>query len=304
MMRLHTPHARAGPRGTARRRAPSSVSACVAAGGGLDWPRYGRIERHRARGSTNGALTGKRCSRRSSGISPFATTSTPATARGADLAQFFTDDAVFIDPAWGRVEGIEEMKATVFGDAMVGLEEWTFPTEFYMIDGDTVVVKWQQVLPGRAADGRPYAAVGLLDARLRGRRQVLLRGRPAQHGARVRGHDGERLPVPAGHGMPPEAPEPRLLPPRCRRAPSWTTLRETPRLRRDLPAAGGLRRRGDAARRGPSSTTLFLPTRRSRSTPSRARRSSSSAPPAGRRLHRGRDRALRVLRARDPQRRT
>ena len=34
----------------------------------------------------------------------------------ADLAQFFTDDAVFIDPAWGRVEGIEEMKATVFGD--------------------------------------------------------------------------------------------------------------------------------------------------------------------------------------------
>ena len=31
----------------------------------------------------------------------------------ADLAQFFTDDAVFIDPAWGRVEGIDEMKATV-----------------------------------------------------------------------------------------------------------------------------------------------------------------------------------------------
>lgn len=31
-----------------------------------------------------------------------------------DLAQFFTDDAVFIDPAWGRVEGIEEMKASGF----------------------------------------------------------------------------------------------------------------------------------------------------------------------------------------------
>ena len=36
----------------------------------------------------------------------------------ADLAQFFTDDAVFIDPAWGRVEGIDEMKATVFGEAL------------------------------------------------------------------------------------------------------------------------------------------------------------------------------------------
>ena len=65
----------------------------------------------------------------------------------ADLAQFFTDDAVFIDPAWGRVEGIEEMKATVFGDAMVGLEEWKFPIEFYAIDGDNVVIKWTQVLP-------------------------------------------------------------------------------------------------------------------------------------------------------------
>jgi hypothetical protein len=64
-----------------------------------------------------------------------------------DLAQHFTDDAVFIDPAWGRVEGIEEMKATVFGDAMVGLEEWKFPIEFYAIDGDNVVIKWTQVLP-------------------------------------------------------------------------------------------------------------------------------------------------------------
>jgi len=76
------------------------------------------------------------------------------------LAQYFTDDAVFIDPAWGRVEGIEEMKATVFGDAMIGLETWKFPTDFYMIDGDTVVVKWQEVLPGTRADGRPYAQSG------------------------------------------------------------------------------------------------------------------------------------------------
>jgi ketosteroid isomerase-like protein len=77
-----------------------------------------------------------------------------------DLAQFFTDDAVFIDPAWGRVEGIDEMKATVFGEAMVGLEEWKFPTDFYMIDGDTVVVKWRQVLPGTRADGSEFAQSG------------------------------------------------------------------------------------------------------------------------------------------------
>jgi ketosteroid isomerase-like protein len=78
----------------------------------------------------------------------------------SDLAEFFTDDAVFIDPAWGRVEGIEEMKRTVFGDAMVGLEDWKFPIDFYAIDGDNVVVKWTQVLPGARDDGRPYTQSG------------------------------------------------------------------------------------------------------------------------------------------------
>jgi ketosteroid isomerase-like protein len=78
-----------------------------------------------------------------------------------DLAQFFTDDAVFIDPAWGRIEGIEEMKQTVFGDAMVGLEDWKFPVEFYAIEGDNVIVKWTQILPGARADGTPYRQSGV-----------------------------------------------------------------------------------------------------------------------------------------------
>jgi ketosteroid isomerase-like protein len=78
-----------------------------------------------------------------------------------DLAQFFTDDAVFIDPAWGRVEGVDEMLRTVFGDAMVGLEGWKFPTEFYAIESDNVVVKWKQILPGRRDDGRPYEQSGV-----------------------------------------------------------------------------------------------------------------------------------------------
>ncbi len=77
------------------------------------------------------------------------------------MAALFTDDAIFIDPAWGRVEGIEEMKATVFGDAMVGLEEWQFPTEFYAIEGDYVLVKWKQILPGTRPDGRPYEQSGV-----------------------------------------------------------------------------------------------------------------------------------------------
>ena len=77
-----------------------------------------------------------------------------------DLAQFFTDDAVFIDPAWGRVQGIEEMKRTVFGEAMEGLEDWQFPTEFFAIDGDNVIIKWKQLLPGARSDGSPYVQSG------------------------------------------------------------------------------------------------------------------------------------------------
>jgi ketosteroid isomerase-like protein len=74
------------------------------------------------------------------------------------LAAFFTDDAVFIDPAWGRVEGLDEMRRTVFGPAMAGLDDWTFPTDFYAIVDDTVIVKWRQQFPGR--DGRTYQQSG------------------------------------------------------------------------------------------------------------------------------------------------
>lgn len=79
----------------------------------------------------------------------------------ADLAAFFTEDAVFIDPAWGRVEGLDEMRRTVFGDAMDGLEEWKFPVDFWAVTGDTIIVKWRQILPGRRADGRPYEQSGI-----------------------------------------------------------------------------------------------------------------------------------------------
>jgi ketosteroid isomerase-like protein len=83
------------------------------------------------------------------------------TGTWRDLAQFFTDDAVFIDPAWGRVEGIEEMRRTVFGDAMEGLEEWKFPVEFYAIAGDNVIVKWKQILPGARDDGTKWQQSGV-----------------------------------------------------------------------------------------------------------------------------------------------
>lgn len=76
------------------------------------------------------------------------------------LADLFTDDVVYIDPAWGRVEGIEGLREFL-DESMRGLEDWTFPIEFTAIDGDNVVIKWTQQLPGTRPDGSRYEQSGI-----------------------------------------------------------------------------------------------------------------------------------------------
>ncbi len=77
-----------------------------------------------------------------------------------DLADFFTDDAVYIDPAWGRIQGIDEIRAFLV-DSMRGLEDWRFPIRFAAIEGDDVVTVWSQILPGSCHDGQPYRQTGV-----------------------------------------------------------------------------------------------------------------------------------------------
>lgn len=77
-----------------------------------------------------------------------------------DLATFFTDDAVYIDPAWGRIQGIEEIRSFLV-DSMRGLEDWRFPMRFAAIEGDDVVTVWTQILPGARDDGQPYQQTGV-----------------------------------------------------------------------------------------------------------------------------------------------
>lgn len=76
------------------------------------------------------------------------------------LAEFFTDDATFIDPAWGRVTGIERIERFL-EDSMAGLEDWSFPHQWVMVDGNRIVARWMNRLPGRRADGTYYEAPGL-----------------------------------------------------------------------------------------------------------------------------------------------
>ena len=166
------------------------------------------------------------------------------------------------------------MKRTVFGDAMVGFEEWQFPTEFYAIDGDNVLVE-VEADPARPARRRqPVRAVGRLDADLRRRRKVPLRGRPPQHGARARGHAREQVPGARRRDAAP-APEPRLLPAaRSRLDRATSTLQETidyVALTRLLSAYADVVNR----RAWPEFAELFLPrragTRRHRDQPGRRR---------------------------------
>ena len=83
-----------------------------------------------------------------------------------DLGRFYTDDAVYIDPAWGRVEGLATI-VEFFDESMRGLDDWRFPIEAAAIDGDEVLVKWTQVLPsGRRQTGvssMRYAGDGRFD---------------------------------------------------------------------------------------------------------------------------------------------
>jgi ketosteroid isomerase-like protein len=71
------------------------------------------------------------------------------------LADFYTEDAVYIDGAWGRIEGRDAI-AHWLVDSMVGLEDWKFPIEFTAIEGNDVVVKWTQIMPRTRPDGTPY----------------------------------------------------------------------------------------------------------------------------------------------------
>ena len=76
------------------------------------------------------------------------------------LADYFTEDAVYIDSAWGRYDGRDAILA--FMDAsMAGLDDWTFPEHWTIADGNRVVSYWSNVLPGQRADGSAFSVPGV-----------------------------------------------------------------------------------------------------------------------------------------------
>ena len=70
-----------------------------------------------------------------------------------DLADCFTEDAVWVDCAYGRIEGREDIRKFLRA-AMAGID-FENPTDFWAADGNKVLIKWRQVLPGtKPDDGR------------------------------------------------------------------------------------------------------------------------------------------------------
>ena len=85
-----------------------------------------------------------------------------AGVRGWDsMADFFTEDAVYIDPAWGRQEGRETIRQ-FFQNSMAGLTGygWSTPERWTMVDGHRLISQWDQVL-GLKADGSERIVPGL-----------------------------------------------------------------------------------------------------------------------------------------------
>ncbi len=76
------------------------------------------------------------------------------------LEEFFTEDVVYIDQGWGRIEGLENVKK-FFVESMAGLEGWSFPRTFTAVDGNQLISGWQNRLPGQRADGTYYEALGI-----------------------------------------------------------------------------------------------------------------------------------------------
>jgi ketosteroid isomerase-like protein len=76
------------------------------------------------------------------------------------LADLFTEDATYIDPAWGRFKGRSSIRQFL-RDSMQGLEDWKFPTDWCVIEGNRVVSKFRNQLPGQRPDGTYYEVTGV-----------------------------------------------------------------------------------------------------------------------------------------------
>jgi limonene-1,2-epoxide hydrolase len=81
-------------------------------------------------------------------------------ARWSELAELFADDASYEDPFFGRIAGREAIR-DFLERSMSGLEDWTFPIQWVVLDEGRVVTHWLNRLPGRRRDGSHFEFPGM-----------------------------------------------------------------------------------------------------------------------------------------------
>jgi limonene-1,2-epoxide hydrolase len=72
----------------------------------------------------------------------------------------FTEDAVYLEHHYGTFRGRKQILAWLV-PVMEHCKDWTFPVEWVAIDGNRVVHKWLNRLPGKRADGSYYEFAGI-----------------------------------------------------------------------------------------------------------------------------------------------
>ena len=118
---------------------------------------------------------------------------------------------MYIDPAWGRIEGREAIRE-FFVKSMAGLtgHGWSTPENWTMAEGHRLVSQWDQIL-GRKPDGTAWRVPGLSILYYAGDGLFCY-----SHDMLNMTHIGQTMRAmgwkpPAGFNMPPREPEPRRL---------------------------------------------------------------------------------------------
>lgn len=77
-----------------------------------------------------------------------------------ELADLFAADATYEDPFFSQISGREAIRAFLV-KSMTGLEQWSFPICWTVIDEGRVVTHWHNRLPGRRRNGQHFEFPGI-----------------------------------------------------------------------------------------------------------------------------------------------
>jgi limonene-1,2-epoxide hydrolase len=76
------------------------------------------------------------------------------------IAELFAPDGTYAEPFFGQIRGREAIRAFLV-ESMAGLEAWTFPLQWIVVDEGRVVTHWFNRLPGQRRGGGYFEFPGI-----------------------------------------------------------------------------------------------------------------------------------------------